>query len=79
MMKFTKMHGCQNDFVFVNCFNKNISVNLNKLAKNMILCANGIKLARNVFHRVMYSKITSIFIAIYLGHFRVRHKYFFGL
>ena len=35
MMKFTKMHGCQNDFVFVNCFNKNISVNLNKLAKNI--------------------------------------------
>ena len=34
-MKFTKMHGCQNDFVFVNCFNENIAANLNELARNI--------------------------------------------
>ena len=36
-MKFTKMHGCQNDFVFVNCFDENISTstNLNELARNI--------------------------------------------
>ncbi|MBQ6737932.1 MAG: diaminopimelate epimerase [Synergistaceae bacterium] len=33
-MKFTKMHGCLNDFVFVNCFEEKIS-NPNDLAKKI--------------------------------------------
>ena len=33
-MKFTKMHGCLNDFVFINCFEEKIS-NPNELAKKI--------------------------------------------
>ena len=34
-MKFSKMHGCKNDFVMINCFNDNaniLTLNLNELA-----------------------------------------------
>ena len=33
-MHFTKMHGCQNDFVVINCFNESIS-NPNELARKI--------------------------------------------
>lgn len=34
MMKFTKMHGCGNDYVYVNCFKEDVK-NLGELAKKV--------------------------------------------
>ena len=37
-MNFTKMHGCKNDFVMINCFNDNANIlthNLNELAASI--------------------------------------------
>ena len=35
-MNFTKMHGCQNDFVFINCMNEDLSqFDLNDLARRL--------------------------------------------
>ena len=41
-MKFTKMHGCLNDFVIINCFKEKIDTNINELAQKMCDRRNGI-------------------------------------
>ena len=44
-MKFTKMHGCKNDFVMINCFNDNaniLTLNLNDLAAKICDRRNGV-------------------------------------
>ncbi|MBQ9595799.1 MAG: diaminopimelate epimerase [Synergistaceae bacterium] len=42
-MKFTKMHGCQNDFVVINCFSENLAgLNLNDLAAGICDRRNGV-------------------------------------
>ena len=42
-MKFTKMHGCQNDFVVIDCFNDNASLHdLNALAARICDRRNGV-------------------------------------
>ena len=42
-MKFTKMHGCQNDFVVINCLSENLAgLNLNDLAARICDRRNGV-------------------------------------